>query len=690
MARLTHWKQPATSAEEPDTTMDVDPSLTFQFPEAGHATRLLDMGDDDFLDGMDDSFGSPQRTPQHHTIAQPPLTLEELTPRKKLKNNLRDALSTKMYAESTPFFKRDKFSPVRRTRAGEGEENVQPHDVTNTVTDAAPVRQPSRSPSPKRSSHVASTRPKTQRLASNDDLVSIHPAEKELVVKEPLPDIPCSVAESAKSGQELTRPEVMKAPGTAHSERQPEPLSMASAPRVGPESSRPRQHTRNPSSLRNEAVKAAKAAPVNTARPNKHVSVTAKAVQSAPTRARPKTAKPIGSAVETSAPPQAGDGRTRFAELPEAPAPSAKPSCGVAIATSSTDVLESLDNSSSCVSRPSTPPAQNRRASSPLTLSKLSPSKQTLAAVQVSQPPATTATSAARAPSPVIATIPPPEVPASSAQPKAVQLPKQSSARRALTDTPQDIVPLNTSGPTAGPSKVKAKPAKKVFAGKPQTKKETERRRSSVQRNYCVPSATTKQKAVPRPGALTAKRRAGLLDQEQATSVRRRGPGLASSGESKKPTQRLTKPVEFHFKVESRLSARKPSDGQDAPGNAAASRSASKDPSIPDFAARHALEAERTNARKERIAPTVPHSPEFTVEARLREREKFEEGRRAREAEIEQQREQMRLEREREEEAEMRRLRKLAVPKANAVPEWYAQAPKKGSRSASSSTSAPA
>lgn len=113
MARLTHWKQPTSSAEELDTSMDADPSMTFQMPEAGHATQLLDMEDDDFLDGMDDTFGSPQRTPQHHALAQPPLTLEELTPRKRLKNNLRDALSTKVYAESTPFLKRDKFSPVR-------------------------------------------------------------------------------------------------------------------------------------------------------------------------------------------------------------------------------------------------------------------------------------------------------------------------------------------------------------------------------------------------------------------------------------------------------------------------------------------------------------------------------------------------------------------------------------------------
>lgn len=149
-------------------------------------------------------------------------------------------------------------------------------------------------------------------------------------------------------------------------------------------------------------------------------------------------------------------------------------------------------------------------------------------------------------------------------------------------------------------------------------------------------------------------------------------------------TQRLTKPIEFHFKVESRLSARKASDAQDDSGTAAA-----RDPTIPDFAARHALEAERTLARKERIAPTIPHSPGFTVDARLREREKFEEGRRAREAEIAQRREQERLQREEEAELQLRQLRKLAVPKANAVPEWYAHAPKKSSRSASSSTSGP-
>ena len=118
MARLTHWKQPGSSAEELDTSLNADPSMTFQIPyEAGHETRLLDMGDDDFLDGMDDSFGSPQRMPYQHNIAQPPLTLEELTPRKKLKNNLRDVLSTKIYAESTPFPKRDRFSPVRTYHA---------------------------------------------------------------------------------------------------------------------------------------------------------------------------------------------------------------------------------------------------------------------------------------------------------------------------------------------------------------------------------------------------------------------------------------------------------------------------------------------------------------------------------------------------------------------------------------------
>ncbi|KAI0323023.1 hypothetical protein OF83DRAFT_6661 [Amylostereum chailletii] len=99
-----------SSRHFPDTT---DASMTFQIPfEAGSATRLLD-DDRDFLQGLDDSFGTPR---QPARPLQPPLTLEELTPRKKhVRHNLYDALSTNLHDESTPM-KRQRFSPIRALR----------------------------------------------------------------------------------------------------------------------------------------------------------------------------------------------------------------------------------------------------------------------------------------------------------------------------------------------------------------------------------------------------------------------------------------------------------------------------------------------------------------------------------------------------------------------------------------------
>ena len=98
---------------------------------------------------------------------------------------------------------------------------------------------------------------------------------------------------------------------------------------------------------------------------------------------------------------------------------------------------------------------------------------------------------------------------------------------------------------------------------------------------------------------------------------------------------------------------------------------------IPDFKALHAMQESVLAQRKAEIVPVVPLPIEFQTEARAHEREKFEEARRAREAELERQREERRRQQELEEEQEIKELRKRAVPKANAVPEWYAFAPKK-------------
>lgn len=95
---------------------------------------------------------------------------------------------------------------------------------------------------------------------------------------------------------------------------------------------------------------------------------------------------------------------------------------------------------------------------------------------------------------------------------------------------------------------------------------------------------------------------------------------------------------------------------------------------IPDF---RTLQEKQAARRREALAPTIPHSPNFVLEARLAEREKFEEARRMREAEAQLEEEERRRQIEEEEDEAWREARKMAIPKANAVPEWYAEAPKK-------------
>ena len=111
---------------------------------------------------------------------------------------------------------------------------------------------------------------------------------------------------------------------------------------------------------------------------------------------------------------------------------------------------------------------------------------------------------------------------------------------------------------------------------------------------------------------------------------------------------------------------------------------------IPDFKALQAAYEATQAARREKLkqTPTVPVAPHFVIDQRLAEREKFEESRRARELEQERIREAERLAREEEEEQEWREMRKKTVIKANAVPEWYADAPKKDRTSGSAGSGA--
>ncbi|KZT08774.1 uncharacterized protein LAESUDRAFT_55024 [Laetiporus sulphureus 93-53] len=102
---------------------------------------------------------------------------------------------------------------------------------------------------------------------------------------------------------------------------------------------------------------------------------------------------------------------------------------------------------------------------------------------------------------------------------------------------------------------------------------------------------------------------------------------------------------------------------------------------IPDFKAMHAAQETALAVRREQIVPVLPVGLELHTDARARERERFDEARREREREVEQQMEEARRVRELEEAREIRELRKRAVPKANEIPEWYANAPKRKGKS---------
>lgn len=156
-------------------------------------------------------------------------------------------------------------------------------------------------------------------------------------------------------------------------------------------------------------------------------------------------------------------------------------------------------------------------------------------------------------------------------------------------------------------------------------------------------------------------------------------------------SHKLTRPIEFHFHSDARIEARK-SEAEDS-ARSSQGRSVRRDNDgrhhpIPDFKAIHAAQEATLAARREQIVPIMPAPIEFHTDVRAEERQKFETARRAKEEEAERQAEERRRLQALEEEQEIRELRKRAVPRANPVPEWYADAPRrnKDSRLGTSST----
>jgi hypothetical protein len=83
-------------------------------------------------------------------------------------------------------------------------------------------------------------------------------------------------------------------------------------------------------------------------------------------------------------------------------------------------------------------------------------------------------------------------------------------------------------------------------------------------------------------------------------------------------------------------------------------------------------------SRKENMRPvTIPQPFNWASDQRIEERKQFDDTIREKVRERELLKEQKEREREEEEGKEIRELRKRAVPKANTVPEWYKNAPRK-------------
>ncbi|TFK21275.1 hypothetical protein FA15DRAFT_672713 [Coprinopsis marcescibilis] len=173
----------------------------------------------------------------------------------------------------------------------------------------------------------------------------------------------------------------------------------------------------------------------------------------------------------------------------------------------------------------------------------------------------------------------------------------------------------------------------------------------------------------------------GATEQEAAG-------GSTNANTKKTGVVRATIPHEFRFLVDARLEARKSESEKPVAGvdtEAGSTTNGGKQQQqqphgvhpIPDFKASHAAQEAESALRKENIRPVVPLPIRFETDARLKERHKFDELIREKEARRQLELEQRRKEREEQDEREIRELRRKAIPKAHEVPEWYREAPKK-------------
>lgn len=141
------------------------------------------------------------------------------------------------------------------------------------------------------------------------------------------------------------------------------------------------------------------------------------------------------------------------------------------------------------------------------------------------------------------------------------------------------------------------------------------------------------------------------------------------------PAAQVTKPVAFTFRVDARLEARK------IERLAASEQGMHRSypcHAVPDFRALHESHESTLACRKENIVPSGPvETFFFYTEQRAKERERFDEMVKRKEEEMQRVREEQRRLAAEEEERAIKELRRKAIPKANEVPEWYADMPKR-------------
>lgn len=146
------------------------------------------------------------------------------------------------------------------------------------------------------------------------------------------------------------------------------------------------------------------------------------------------------------------------------------------------------------------------------------------------------------------------------------------------------------------------------------------------------------------------------------------------------PPANITKPIAFTFHLDARIEARKVEFEKLAASEQGYMEKGHRQRHpVPDFKVLHEAHQASLAWRKEHIVPIVPAAPiALSTEIRAREREKFDRMVRIKEEDIQRAKEERRRQRDAEEEREIKELRKRAIPKANEIPEWYAEMPKKG------------